>query len=153
MVNDLPHGAALRKGRYSALGQIYLITAVTYNRAPLLENFQMAQCAIYALRSTTVVERVDTLAYVLMPDHLHWLFQLKEGDLSRVVQRVKSKSAFEINRYQGANGQIWQRGFHDRALRKEDDVKKVARYIVANPLRAGLVESIGDYPFWDAIWL
>ena len=33
------------------------------------------------------------------------------------------------------------------------EIKDVARYIVANPLRAGLVEKIGDYPFWDAVWL
>jgi hypothetical protein len=29
----------------------------------------------------------------------------------------------------------------------------LARYIVANPLRAGLVEHLGDYPHWDAVWL
>jgi hypothetical protein len=38
-------------------------------------------------------------------------------------------------------------------LRKDEDLQTVARYIVANPLRAGLVEKIGDYPLWDAIWL
>jgi hypothetical protein len=29
----------------------------------------------------------------------------------------------------------------------------MARYVVANPLRAGLVKRLGDYPLWDAIWL
>ncbi len=43
--------------------------------------------------------------------------------------------------------------FHDRAMRKEEDLKAAARYIVANPLRAGLVERCGDYPLWDAVWL
>jgi hypothetical protein len=33
------------------------------------------------------------------------------------------------------------------------DLQSVARYIVANPLRAGLVKHLGDYPLWDAIWL
>jgi len=32
-------------------------------------------------------------------------------------------------------------------------VQATARYIVANPLRAGLVERLGDYPLWDAVWL
>jgi hypothetical protein len=32
-------------------------------------------------------------------------------------------------------------------------LRDIARYIIANPLRAGLAESIGDYPHWDAIWL
>jgi len=48
---------------------------------------------------------------------------------------------------------VWQPGFHDHALRKEEDVRAVARYVVANPLRAGLVQRIGDYPHWNAIWL
>jgi plasmid stabilization system protein ParE len=39
------------------------------------------------------------------------------------------------------------------AQRAEEDLIKIARYIVANPLRARLVEHIGDYPLWDAAWL
>jgi len=32
-------------------------------------------------------------------------------------------------------------------------LRRVARYVVANPMRAGLVKQIGDYPLWDAIWV
>jgi putative transposase len=38
-------------------------------------------------------------------------------------------------------------------VRKEDDLVGLARYLVANPLRAGLVQRIGEYPHWDAVWL
>ena len=48
---------------------------------------------------------------------------------------------------------VWQPGYFDRALRAEEDVREVARYIVANPLRASLCQYIGDYPLWDAGWL
>ena len=48
---------------------------------------------------------------------------------------------------------MWQEGFHDRALRQEADLRKAARYVVANPLRAGLVTDLGDYPLWDAVWV
>ena len=153
MANQAPHGVDLRKGRFSEANRIYHITTVSHQRQPLFTDFDMAQCVIYALRMSDAIQQTNTLAYVLMPDHLHWLFQLQSNDLSSAVRRVKSKSAFEINRCCGGHGQRWQRGFHDHALRKDEDVKKVARYIVANPLRAGLVKSIGDYPFWDAIWL
>ena len=50
-------------------------------------------------------------------------------------------------------GAVWQPGFHDRALRKNEDLVTASRYIVANPVRAGLVEHIADYPHWDAVWL
>jgi REP element-mobilizing transposase RayT len=83
-----------------------------------------------------------------MPDHLHWLMQLGEQvDLVRCVQGVKSM----VSRQLGAP--VWQAGFHDRAMRQEEDLQALARYIVANPLRAGLVTRVGDYPHWDAMWL
>ena|SRR5690242_2443060 len=44
-------------------------------------------------------------------------------------------------------------GYHDRALRREEDVVATARYVVMNPVRAGLVSRIGDYPHWNAIWV
>ena len=50
-------------------------------------------------------------------------------------------------------GAIWQDNYHDQAVRAEEDLRKMARYIVANPLRANLVEHIGDYSLWDAVWL
>lgn len=94
------------------------------------------------------------MAWVVMPDHMHWLMRLDEHiELSAVVRRVKSSTAVAINRQLGRSGSVWHPAFHDRALRQDDDVVTVARYIVANPLRAGLVLSLGDYPLWDAVWL
>jgi len=89
-----------------------------------------------------------------MPDHVHWLMQLDGAlDLSRCVQKLKSLTVKELRRCGFSNSAIWQRGFHDRALRDEEDLKTVARYVIANPVRAGLVDSIRDYPFWDAAWI
>jgi len=89
-----------------------------------------------------------------MPDHIHWLFQLTEHKtLSEVMKCFKARSALQVNGYLGRSGMVWQKAFYDHGLRKEEDVKGIARYIVANPLRAKLVERIGDYPLWDAIWL
>ena len=88
-----------------------------------------------------------------MPDHIHWLIELKKGTLENVMQRFKSRSARAVNQARGSSGRLWQTGFHDRALRREENVLAVARYIIANPLRAGLVERVRDYPHWDAVWL
>ena len=95
-----------------------------------------------------------TLAYVVMPDHLHWLMQLhSQHSLSNAVMSVKGRSALEINRVRQAGGMVWEPGFHDHALRREEDLQDVARYVVCNPLRAGLVGRINDYPLWDAVWV
>jgi len=69
------------------------------------------------------------------------------------MQRLKSLTAISFNKTLGRTGKVWQSGFHDHALRHEEDLKAAARYLVANPLRAGLVKSLRDYPFWNAVWL
>ncbi len=66
---------------------------------------------------------------------------------------VKGRSARQINLAFGRTQRLWQPGFHDRALRAEEDRLAAARYIVANPLRAGLVRRVADYPHWDCVWL
>jgi putative transposase len=148
-----PHGCVLRKGRWSEIGRVYLITSVTHRREPVFRNLWCARLLIQELRAADALDWSTTWAFVVMPDHLHWLVALKEADLSRLVLRVKSRSTIEINRFLGRSGRMWQKGFHDHALREEEDLRTVARYVVANPVRAGLVQSVRDYPHWDARWL
>jgi len=97
---------------------------------------------------------VDSLAFVVMPDHLHWLFYLR-GDrtLSECVRNVKGQSARLVNATLCRKGTVWQKGFYDRAIRRDDDLVSVAQYIVANPCRAGIVDSIRNYTLWDATWV
>ncbi len=144
----MAHGCHLRKGRHSTPGQIYCITTVTTNRQPLFTDFNTARVAINVLKNQHDKKLFTCLCFVVMPDHLHCLLQLGgKRPLSAVVQQFKSQISKQLG------GSLWQRGFHDRAIRKEEDLVAIARYIVANPLRAGLVKSIKDYPHWDCVWL
>ncbi|ACL73851.1 REP-associated tyrosine transposase [Thioalkalivibrio sulfidiphilus] len=144
----------LRKGRDSIPGQIYLVTTVTHQRIPWFLDFTHARGVIAQMCLLHGEGWVESLAWVLMPDHLHWLLTLQPGyELRGVVGRLKGRSARQINLSLGRSGRIWQQSFHDHALRREEDLVDVARYVVANPLRAGLVDRLGDYPHWDAKWL
>jgi putative transposase len=149
------HGHDLRKGRVSIPDQIYLVTAVTYKRRPFFNEFSTGRMVVKELIRSARFGTAQTLAFVVMPDHFHWLLSLgSPHSLSRVVSGVKSYSAVGVNRILSRQGEpVWQRGFHDHALRREEDILHVARYIVANPLRTGIVKRIGDYPLWDAVWL
>ena len=149
------HGRDLRKGRVSIPGQIYLITTVTNNRKPIFNNFNNARFVVNSLRHVEQARQIQSLCFVIMPDYLHWLFSLGDtSHLTQVVADVKRRSAYRINELNRTPGPaIWQHGFHDYALRKDDEIRDIARYVIANPLRAGLVNTIGDYPFWDAVWL
>jgi len=109
---------------------------------------------VNVLRSLDQREHITTMCFIVMPDHLHWLLQLgASGRLSRIINEVKSRSARRINASRGTRGMLWQRGYYDRAIRSDEDLPSIARYIVGNPIRAGLVTSVGQYPHWDASWI
>lgn len=155
MDDGLPHAKDLRKGRVSLANQIYLLTTVTRDRVPVFRDLVCGRIVVQALRFHAVRGGVQSLAFVVMPDHLHWLIQLSAGQhLDRLMQSIKTYSARRVNAYLGRQERgVWQAGYHDHAVRCEEDVVGLARYVVANPLRAGLVERIADYPLWDAVWL
>jgi len=138
----------LLKGRFSSINQIYHITTATKDRAPVFNKLKNARVLINTLNHIHKLDEAETLCFVVMPDHLHWLLQLKgTRTLSEVVASVKRYSSRHCDNLQ------WQTGFHDHALRKEEDLKNISRYIITNPVRAGLVHSIKEYSHWDAIWL
>ena len=143
---------ALRRGRWSTSHQIYHITTATCDRHPLFTDLYHSRIVVNALRHEDTAGRCKTLAFVLMPDHLHWLMQLTaHSSLSGCVNNVKTWSAYQINIRRGVKNRVWQKGFYDRAIRKEEDLVVAARYIVANPLRDGIATRLGEYPHWDAI--
>jgi len=147
-----PRSQALRRGRWSEAGNVYLLTFVTDRRRPWFRDWEPASRAARALADPAAWPGSNLLCWVLMPDHWHGLVQLGEGEaLSRSAGRAK---AHATRRWKPGDGsRLWQPGFHDRALRAEEDLLAVARYVVANPIRAGLSRSFGGYPFWDAVWI
>ncbi len=88
-----------------------------------------------------------------MPDHLHWLLKLGQVTLAQVVGQMKGRASRDYQARLASDAHIRQRGCYDHAIRTDENLLNVARYIIANPLRAGLVSCIGDYPLWDSIWL
>jgi len=148
-----PGHHALRKGRYSQTNGIYLVTTVTEQRIPWFQVLAFAQVMCRSLEDPRCLADAKSLCWVVMPDHIHLLLQLGETGLSPVVKKLKAVSARRLNREIGRKGRFWAPGFHDHAVRKEEDLKGVARYIVANPIRAGLARRIANYPYWNAVWL
>ncbi len=138
----------LRRGRHSAAGQAYLVTTVCALRRPLLREPHAAETLIHELRRLQTARQANWMAWVLMPDHFHALLSLTGNlSLSQVMQRVKGRSSRALG------GGVWQPGFHDHALRAEEDRAAVARYVVANPVRAGLVSSLRDWTYWYCKWI
>lgn len=151
---NLPSHKALRKGRLSIPGQAYLLTTTTLFRRPVFNDFDAASAVASVHNLKWVWRDSQVLAWVLMPDHWHGLVVLGQHDeLHKLMGRFKTASAKRLEDRYKINGYVWSRGYHDHVLRTDEALRDTGRYIVANPLRAGMVQDIGMYPFWNAVWL
>jgi len=117
-------------------------------------DFDVARLTSTCFERDASLGGAQLLAWVLMPDHAHWLLQLGEREsLEKVVNRMKAGSARSTNADRARSGPLCSRAYHDHAMRHDEDARAAARYIIANPLRAGLAKRVGDYPFGNASWL
>jgi len=149
-----PGHAALRRGRASEAHHLYLVTFATVHRRPLFTHHALACVAADALLDAPAWKRAKLLAWVLMPDHWHGLIELGDGEwLPALVRRLKSNSSRLVRQKAPALKAVWARAYHDHALRREASLVHVARYVVMNPVRAGLVRRAREWPYWGAVWV
>jgi REP element-mobilizing transposase RayT len=82
-----------------------------------------------------------------MPDHLHLLLEgrFTTSDFRSTMTLLRQRTAIAFHKYHRLTP--WQHGYYERVLRADEETEIVAGYIVANPVRAGLVNRIEDYPF------
>jgi len=130
----------LRIGRVVEPGACYVVTTITINRMPILRG-HAARCVADELTQRESEGLVQNISWVVMPDHLHWLFELRCKSLALPVQKMKTHSARRIGALSGDIGAIWQGGYYDHRVRAFEDLRAQAFYIQQNPLRSGLVVS------------
>jgi putative transposase len=127
--------------------QRYFLTFCTLNRRPLF----LTSDSVDAVRTQFLRAEHDAgfavLSYCFMPDHVHLLVegQSDDSDCRRFISRAKQLSGFHYKKQFGEA--LWQRYGYERALRSDEATLSVARYILENPVRAGLVDRVEDYPF------
>lgn len=147
--------------RHYVEGGTYFFTVVTFDRLPLLtkpENRQLLHSAW-----SDVQERFpfETIAVCLLPDHLHTIWKLPEGDADYSSRWKKIKSLF-TDRYLSNIGSgeprskshrssgeaaIWQRRFWEHWIRDEVDLQNHIQYIHYNPVKHGLVRKVSEWPW------
>ena len=124
----------------------YFVTFCTFDRRDTFTDIALGRSVVRQFRRTSRRWKFALLAYCLMPDHAHLLVE-GTSDTSDLRLFIKSAKQSSGQRFAAHLKQsLWQEGFYDRVLRADDDVKSVARYIIENPVRAGLARSPLDYP-------
>ena len=87
-------------------------------------------------------------SYVVMPNHVHVMFAPHpDKDISKILQRIKRHTSFQINKLQCREGSLWMRDYWDRMIRGERHYHRVRRYIRENPMKAELRDGL--YSLWE----
>jgi len=89
-------------------------------------------------------------AWVIMPNHVH-LLMTPSKNVPEVMRRLKGVTARYANQYLKREGQsFWQHESYDRLVRNIDEFDKITRYILWNPVKAGLASSPDDFEWSSA---
>jgi putative transposase len=140
-----------RLSGFSYLGPYaYSITCCTFARLRSFADAETVDAARSQLMRCSRAEGFAVIAYCFMPDHVHLLLEGRSAmsDLPRLIARWKQATG-DAHR-QATGTALWQGGFYDHVLRAEDDRQAIVRYLIANPIRAGLVLDVRDYRFWGS---
>ncbi|WP_166744871.1 hypothetical protein [Xanthomonas cannabis] len=121
---------------------------------PLFADWRCARAAAASLALPGQWPGARLLCWVLLPQR--WCALVQAPGKATVLQlalAARQAAGDAVNRARGRGGTVWQPDIEATALAPQADHRHFARSLVALPLRAGLAERIGAYPYWDAVWL
>src|SRR5262249_444350 len=142
-------------------GGSFFFTVVTAARRPILTTELGRQSLHEAFAEVKKDKPFELFAIVLLPYHLHCIWNLAKGDADFSSRWADVKSTFtkkylarggdeapisESRRKKGERG-IWQRRFWEHFVRNEDDLKRCVDYLHFNPVKHGLVRRVKDWPW------
>ena len=142
-------------------GGVYFFTVVTFGRKPILTDQTPREILHTAWVKTKQCLPFQTEALCLLPDHLHCIWRLPEGDADFSMRWKEIKRFFTLGylKHNGTGGTrnasrrkkgeaaIWQRRFWEHVIRDEEDFNNHVAYIHFNPGKHGLVKQASDWPW------
>jgi putative transposase len=133
--------------RFRVEGGIYFFTVVTYHRRPILVDPTARRLLHTAWEDTKCRFPFDTIAICLLPDHIHCIWKLPEGDANYSIRWKEIKYQFTVayltevgpdaerneSRQKRQEAAIWQRRFWEHTIESEEDFENHFDYIHYNP--------------------
>ncbi len=146
--------------RWRVDGGTFFFTVVTHHRRRFLTSDIYRDALREAFRDVRRLRPFSVVAIVLLPDHLHTIWELPPGDTDYTTRWRQIKTLFtravegridgtvsSTSRRRRAEKGIWQRRFYEHTCRDEADVKRLADYIHVNPVKHRLSARVRDWPW------
>jgi len=140
-------------------GATYFFTLVTYHRNKIFSSENARNLLLDIFKQTKIRHPFKEVAYCLLPDHVHLIWQMPENDAdySIRISIIKRKFAIKYIEQYGnfafqknplskrKDALIWQRRFWEHTIRDEEDLNHHIDYVHYNPIKHGLVERLIDW--------
>jgi putative transposase len=146
--------------RYYVPGGTYFFTLVSHERRPIFVNDMARTILREAMKSINEKWEFETVAIVLLPEHLHAIWTLPRGDDRYSIRWKRIKEEFtrrfldhggvegkrsNSRRAKGERG-VWQRRFWEHTIDDEEDLERCIDYVHWNPRKHKLVPRVADWP-------
>ena len=149
-----------RYRRAKGAGSSYFFTVVAYRRQPILCDEAIRTALRAAIERVRVAHPFVIDAWVMLPDHLHCVWTLPEGDADFSIRWMLIKRWVSVACREGyrradwvtgsklkhRESTIWQRRFWEHQIRDDLDMKRHVDYVHFNPVKHGQVECVADWP-------
>ena len=149
----------MRYRRVKLEGAMYFFTLVTHERRKLFDDPELVALLDAAIGRIQVRHPFEQVAHVVLPDHLHTIWQLPPEDANysmrwRLIKEAFTKAYLKLYRppvinesrqKKGEQG-LWQRRFWEHLIKDEKDLADHVDYIHLNPVRHGLVAAPRAWP-------
>ncbi|OGP64560.1 MAG: transposase [Deltaproteobacteria bacterium RBG_16_42_7] len=145
--------------RRARAGRTYFFTVVTYNRQPFLCSEENRTIFRQVIKEIRLLKPFEIDAWVLLPDHLHCIWTLPEGDADYskrwglIKARFTKKVGWALpaiqspSRLKHREGFVWQRRFWEHQIRDEKDFEAHCNYIHYNPVKHKYASAPKDWAY------
>ena len=144
----MPHSYPPRLAGFSYVGRhSYALEFTTFERRVVFVNGEVVDLVLTQILRAATKCGFAVIAYCFMPDHVHLVIDAasERSDAKAFIKSAKQLSGYYFSKAHGYR--LWQRYGYERIMRDEVERALTIRYLVANPVRAGLASHPRDYPF------
>jgi putative transposase len=142
-------------------GGVYFFTLVTDQRQKIFSSPSAQTLFLESVEHVRSYHPFTTIAYCILPDHIHFIWKLPEHDSNystrisaikrrfSIIYRQRGFISLPVNRSKMKRREvsIWQRRFWEHFIRDQDDFERHFDYLHFNPIKHGLVQQVRD---WEA---
>ena len=136
-----------RSARIEFPGAIHHITARGDRRDSIFLDNADRENWLKVLHNVCIHHRWRVYAYCMMGNHYHLLIETPEPTLSAGMRELNSVYTWHFNQRRNSSGHVFQGRFHSEIVHRQSHLMETLRYVVLNPVRAGLVATPAGWPW------